>query len=71
MSLGASAAQIKMMVSKDGYRPVIEGLALGLWGGLAGRVLVRTYMDIDVTVIDPWMLLLTPIPLVLAAWSAC
>ncbi len=71
MSLGATASQIRMMVMKDGYRPVIEGLVLGLWGGLAARVLVRTYMDVDVDVIDPWMLLVTPIPLVLAAFSAC
>ena len=39
MSVGASARQIKLMVLKDGYRPVIEGLVLGLWGGLAGRVI--------------------------------
>lgn len=71
MSLGATAAQIKLMVMKDGYRPVIEGLVLGLWGGLAARVLVRTYMDVDVSIIDPWMLLVTPVPLVLAAFSAC
>ena len=37
MSVGATARQIKLMVIKDGYRPVIEGLVLGLWGGLAGR----------------------------------
>ncbi len=41
MSVGASARQIKLMVIKDGYRPVIEGLILGLWGGLAGRVIAR------------------------------
>lgn len=71
MSLGATAAQIKLMVMKDGYRPVIEGLVLGLWGGLAARLLVRAYMDVDVAVIDPWMLVVAPIPLVLAAFSAC
>jgi len=36
MSLGASGAQIKRMVLKDGYRPVLEGLALGLFIGLSG-----------------------------------
>ena len=39
MSVGATARQIKLMVMKDGYRPVFEGLVLGLWGGLAGRVI--------------------------------
>ena len=71
MSLGASAAQIKRMVLKDGYRPVFEGLALGLFGGMAGRVIVRAYLDIEVNVVDPWLLLVVPIPLVMAAFCAC
>jgi predicted permease len=71
MSVGATARQIRLMVITDGYRPVLEGLALGLWGGLAGRFIARAYMDVEVNVIDPWMLLLTPIPLVLAAFIAC
>jgi predicted permease len=71
MSVGASAREIKLMVIKDGYRPVIEGLILGLWGGLAGRVIARSYMDVEVNVVDPWMLLITPIPLILAAFFAC
>ena len=72
MSVGASARQIKLMVLKDGYRPVIEGLILGLWGGVAGRLMVRSYMELtDVTIVDPWMLFLTPIPLIAAAFFAC
>jgi ABC-type antimicrobial peptide transport system permease subunit len=71
MSVGASARQIKLMVLKDGYRPVMEGLMLGLWGGLAGRVVARAYMGVEVNVVDPWMLLITPIPLMLAAFFAC
>jgi predicted permease len=70
MSFGATARQIKLMVIKDGYRPVLEGLVLGLWGGLAARVVVRSYMQVDVSVLDPWMLILTPIPLGLAALCA-
>jgi ABC-type lipoprotein release transport system permease subunit len=58
-------------VLKDGYRPVVEGLALGLFIGLTGRAIVRAYLDIDVSIIDPWVLLLVPIPLVLAAGCAC
>ncbi len=62
--------QIKRMVLKDGYRPVLEGLAIGLFIGLAGRVIVRAYLDVDVSVVDPWMLLVVPIPLILAAFCA-
>ena len=71
MAVGASAMQIKTMVMKDGYRPVVEGLVLGLWGGLAGRMIVRSYIDVDVNLFDPWMLMITPIPLVIAAFWAC
>ena len=71
MSLGATARQIKLMVIKDGYRPVVEGLILGLWGGFATRVVIKSYMEIDVAIFDPWMLFLTPIPLIAAAFCAC
>ena len=71
MSFGATAARIRMMVLRDGYRPVLEGLALGLFIGLTGRAIVRAYLDVDVSIVDPWMLLVVPIPLILAAFCAC
>ncbi|MDQ3439348.1 MAG: ABC transporter permease [Planctomycetota bacterium] len=71
MSFGATASQIKWMVLKDGYRPVVDGLVLGLAGGVAGRVIVRAYLDIDVNVIDPWMFVAVPVPLIGAAFGAC
>jgi len=71
MSLGASAAQIRWMVLGDGYRPVVEGLALGVFIGLAGRAIVRARMELDIPIVDPWMLVGVPIPLVVAAFFAC
>ena len=71
MSVGATAGQIKAMVIRDGYRPVIEGLVLGLWGGTAARLIARAYMDVEVNVFDPVMLAVTPIPLIVAAFWAC
>ena len=71
MSLGASAGQIKRMVLKDGYRPVFEGLVLGLFGGFVGRSIVRSYLEIDVSIIDPWLLFVVPIPPIVAAFWAC
>ena len=71
MSLGATAAQVRAMVLKDGYKPVLQGLAIGLFIGLAGRAIVRSYIAVEVAVFDPWMLLLVPIPLLLAAFFAC
>jgi len=71
MSFGATAGQIQRMVLKDGYRPVVEGLVLGLAGGLAGRVIVRAYLDLEVSIVDPWMIGVVPIPLIVAAFCAC
>jgi ABC-type antimicrobial peptide transport system permease subunit len=71
MSLGASAAQIRWMVLRDGCRPVLEGLAMGVFIGLAGRAIVRARLNIDVNIVDPWMLAGVPIPLIVAAFCAC
>jgi putative ABC transport system permease protein len=71
ISLGASPSQIQRMVMRDGYRPVVEGLALGLFIGVIGRVIVRAYTDLEVSVVDPWLFFVVPIPLIVAAFCAC
>jgi putative ABC transport system permease protein len=59
------------MVLRDGSRPVLEGLAMGVFIGLAGRAIVRARLQIDLPIVDPWMLIGVPIPLVVAAFCAC
>ena len=71
MSFGATTAQIKRMVLKDGYRPVLEGLAIGLFIGFASRAIIRSYLVVKISLVDPWVLALIPIALVLAAFWAC
>ena len=71
MSFGATAAQIRTMVLKDGYRPVLEGLGIGLFIGFIGRALLRTFLWERIEIVDPWMVLAVPIPLILAAFFAC
>ncbi|MEO5896648.1 MAG: ABC transporter permease [Vicinamibacterales bacterium] len=71
MTFGATAAQIKRMVLKDGYIPVVQGLAIGVFIGFIGRAIIRSYMEADISIIDPWMFLVVPIPLILAAFCAC
>ena len=71
ISLGASPGQIKRMVLRDGYRPVVEGLAIGLFIGVIGRAIVRAYTDVEVSVVDPWLFFVVPIPLIVAAFCAC
>ena len=71
MSFGATSAQIKRMVLMDGYRPVLDGLVFGLLIGLIGRAYARAYLELDVAIVDPWILVVTPIPLIGAAFFAC
>jgi predicted permease len=71
MSFGATAGQIKRMVLLDGYRPVLDGLIFGLSIGLVGRAIARAYLELDVAIVDRWMLVVTPIPLMCAAFFAC
>jgi ABC-type lipoprotein release transport system permease subunit len=51
--------------------PVGEGLAIGLFIGCAGRAIVRAYLDVEMPLVDPWMMLIVPVPLILAAFCAC
>ena len=71
MSLGATAAQIRTLVLRDGYRPVLQGLAIGIFAGFVGRGLVRAFWWDGMSVADAWMLLCVPAPLLLATFFAC
>lgn len=33
--------------------------------------MVRAYLDIEVSIIDPWMIFAVPVPLIVAAFCAC
>ena len=71
MALGAARRQIEMMMLRQGYRPVLEGMLLGLFFGAVVRTLIRAYINARVTPIDPVAFALVPIPLVIAALVAC
>jgi putative ABC transport system permease protein len=71
MSFGATTAQVKRMVLKDGYRPVLEGMAIGLFMGVAGRTIVRVFLNTPIAILDPWMLAVVPVPMIFAAFCAC
>jgi ABC-type lipoprotein release transport system permease subunit len=59
------------MMLVQGYRPVVEGLLLGLFFGAVVRTLIRAYVNARVQPIDPVAFSLVPIPLILAALAAC
>jgi predicted permease len=71
MSLGASISQVRRLVLKDGFVPVLQGLALALFIGIAGRAIVQSMTPLPIGIVDRWMLLLVPVPLLLAAFFAC
>ncbi|MEX1128783.1 MAG: ABC transporter permease [Vicinamibacterales bacterium] len=71
MSVGASAGQIRRMVLKDGYAPVLQGLAFALFIGVSGRAIIQSMTPIPIGVIDPVMLALVLIPVGVAAFCAC
>lgn len=71
MALGAAARQIQGMMLRDGFRPVLEGVVMGLVFGALCRTVIRAYINAQVTPIDPVAFAIVPIPLVLAALIAC
>jgi predicted permease len=71
MTLGATSRQIRRMVLIEGLRPVLDGLVLGLVAGSVGRVIVRAYAGLEVAWLDPWVLALTPVPILVVAALAC
>jgi hypothetical protein len=70
MALGAAASQIERMVLKDGFRPVAQGLVIGLFLGTIVRALVRATLAAPIQLVDPLALVLVPIPLGIAAFLA-
>jgi putative ABC transport system permease protein len=71
MALGAAAAQIKGLVLREGIRPVLDGVLLGLFFGAVTRGIMRASIDQQVQMIDPAVFGLVPIPFAIAALIAC
>lgn len=71
LSMGATDAQIRSMVLKDGYQPVVQGIALGLVIGFIARALVRAFVWEKLELVDALMVFAVPAPFILAAFFAC
>jgi predicted permease len=71
MALGAAANQIHAMVLKQGFKPVVQGLVLGLLLGCLARFALKGVINKAVEVFDPLAMLLVPLPLAVAAFAAC
>jgi putative ABC transport system permease protein len=71
LAIGAERADIFRLVLRDGLYPVGRGLVLGLGIGFASRIMVKAFVVTNVSAVDPWPLVLLPIPFVIAALAAC
>jgi hypothetical protein len=71
MALGALTSQIERMILREGFRPVVEGFAVGLFFGTLARAGLRAIYVGAIDLVDPVALLVVPIPLAAAAFLAC
>ena len=71
IALGAGARQIVRLVLVDGVRPVAEGLVLGLVVADLVEMATRPTLTRPLPAIDVSVMLLVPIPFLIAAFIAC
>ena len=71
LALGASGRQIRLMILREGYRPVIEGVVLGIVFGVIVRLGLRALMRQRIHIFDPLAFALVAIGLLGSAFLAC
>ena len=69
MAMGADRSRIFSLVLRDGLRPVLKGLGLGV--GVVFRIALRSTIVTGISPVDPLTFGLVPVPFVLAALIAC
>lgn len=70
IALGAQRSQVLGLVLLDGMRPVVTGLLIGLAGGAAAGMLIRSILY-GISPADPLVFALTIAALLLTAIAAC
>jgi ABC-type antimicrobial peptide transport system permease subunit len=70
LALGSTRQQVMQLMLKDGLRPAIAGLALGLLASIGVTRLIRS-MLFATTGLDPAVFIIVSITLLLAATVAC
>lgn len=71
MALGATAAQVQRMILGQGFRPVLQGMGLGLFFGVLCRFGIRAILEAPIAIVDPIAFTLIPVVLAAAAYAAC
>ena len=59
------------LILKDGFRPVLEGLFIGLGAAVVIRIMLQPAFTKTITPFDPIPFLLGAVPLLVAAAIAC
>jgi putative ABC transport system permease protein len=70
-ALGADASRLIRMILKDGFRPVVEGLLIGVAGAAVIRLALQPSFTRAITAFDPVAFALAAGPLLIAAAIAC
>ncbi len=70
MALGCAREGLVRLVLREGSRPVIVGLLIGLGLGLAARFGVGAVLPAGLTVVDPFVLVVVPLIIALATLAA-
>jgi putative ABC transport system permease protein len=71
LSVGADRGRIPSLVLRDGFRPVVKGLVIGLGAGVLLRLLLRATIVTAISPVDVTMFSLVPVPFLCAALAAC
>jgi predicted permease len=71
IALGAERSRIVRLVLADGLRPVLDGLALGLFAGAVCRAIVAATISSAVAAVDPIAFVIVPLLFMVTALGAC
>lgn len=71
IAIGADRSRIFALILRDGLRPVVKGLVLGLGVGVLARIALRATVVTGISLVDPLIFALVPIPFFIAALVAC
>jgi hypothetical protein len=62
---------VQRMILRQGFRPVLQGMVLGLFLGVVCRFGIRATVEAPIAIVDPIAFTLIPVVLAGAAYGAC
>jgi putative ABC transport system permease protein len=71
IALGADRRRITRLILKDGFRPVLEGLFIGLGAAVVLRIALQPAFTKAITPFDPIAFVMGAVPILIAAAIAC